>query len=235
LSGSEDLLRGLNPQQREAVTHGDGPLLVFAGAGSGKTRVLTHRIAYLIAARGAKPHSILAVTFTNKAAGEMRERVHRLTGYSGGMWVGTFHGMCARILRQSGEAIGVSPDFTIYDQSDQEAVMKAVVAELGWDTKDQANSPRSQLERISRAKNELLSPDEFARRASDYADQRTAKAYRLYQGRLDAARALDFDDLIRRVVDLLVQQPAVLEEWRQRFQHVLIDEYQDINFAQYSS
>lgn len=235
MPGVDDLLRGLNPQQREAVTHGDGPLLIFAGAGSGKTRVLTHRIAYLIAARGVRPRAILAVTFTNKAAGEMRERIHQLTGHSGGgMWVGTFHGMCARILRQSGEAIGVSPDFTIYDQSDQEAVMKAVVGELGWDTKDQANSPRSQLERISRAKNELMSPEEFARRASEFADKKAAQAYRLYQGRLDAARALDFDDLIRRVVDLFVQHPSVLEEWRQRFGHVLIDEYQDINFAQYS-
>ena len=233
MSLDHPLLSGLNAQQAAAVVHGEGPLLIFAGAGSGKTRVLTHRIAYLIAEHGVRPHEILAVTFTNKAAGEMRERVEQLVHNTRGMWIGTFHSMCARVLRQGGEAIGISPDFSIYDTADQEALAKDAVSELNLDSSDVANKPRALLTRISNAKNELLSPEEFARTASGFADQVVARVYRAYQRRLDLAHALDFDDLIRCTVLLFDRHPNVLEQWRGRFRHVLVDEYQDINYAQY--
>ncbi len=229
-----ELLASLNPAQLEAVTYGPGPLLIFAGAGTGKTRVLTHRIAHLIQEHRVEPRTILAVTFTNKAAGEMRERVEGLLrGNLRGMWIGTFHAICARLLRQSGEAIGVPPDFTIYDTSDQEALMRDVVESLMLDPKDPSFKPRNLLAEISRAKNELLTPREYERTAADNRERQIATIYANYTRRLDEARALDFDDLIGKAVHLLQSHPAVAAEYAARFRHVLVDEYQDINYAQY--
>ena len=216
------------------MTHGEGPLLIFAGAGSGKTRVLTHRIAYLIAERGVSPSAILAVTFTNKAADEMKGRVIQLVGRATtGMWIGTFHSMCARILRASGRAIGIPPDFSIYDTADQEAVMRQALEEIRADQEDYRLQPRAVLNTISSAKNELLGPEEFARTARSPHERVVAAAYREYQRRLAASHALDFDDLIRCTVELFEKHPEILEQYQNRFAHVLVDEYQDINFAQY--
>lgn len=231
-AGLRGLLDELNPQQREAVTHGDGPLLVFAGAGSGKTRVLTHRIAHLIAARGVSPRSILAVTFTNKAAGEMRERIEALLGdRSVSMWVGTFHAICARILRESGESVGVPRGFVIYDDGDQMALVRECLSELNIDS--QRFPPRLVLSSISRAKEKLRSPNEAENAADDYADRVSARVYRLYEEKLAQASALDFDDLLLRAVRLLETDAAALDRYQSRFQYVLVDEYQDVNQAQY--
>lgn len=228
------LLSNLNPAQLQAVTHGPSPLLIFAGAGTGKTRVLTHRIAHLIEEHGVAPHTILAVTFTNKAAQEMRERVEGLLhGRTRGMWVGTFHATCARILRQSGEAIGVPPDFTIYDTSDQEALMRDVVEGMMLDTKDPSFKPRTLLSEISNAKNQLLGPRDYERTAADQRERLIAQAFAGYQRRLEESRALDFDDLIAKTVSLLDTCPTTLAQYGERFRHVLVDEYQDINRAQY--
>ena len=232
---SQDLLADLNDRQLEAVTHGDGPLLIFAGAGTGKTRVLTRRIAHLIAARGLMPWALLAVTFTNTAANEMRERVEQLTGHSArGMWVGTFHSMCVRILRTDGERIGIPRSFSIYDDSDQEALMKTVAEDLLLGDKDPSFKPRALLAEVSRCKNELLSPREYERTCADERERRVASAYVNYQRRLADARALDFDDIIMRTVELFREGPDVLERYQAKFHHVLVDEYQDINFAQYT-
>jgi DNA helicase-2/ATP-dependent DNA helicase PcrA len=229
------LTADLNERQLEAVTHGDGPLLVFAGAGTGKTRVLTRRIAYLIGARGVSPAAVLAVTFTNKAAGEMRERVESLLGRRGeGMWIGTFHATCARLLRIDGEAIGVPRDFSIYDDGDQMSIMKEVGQALRLDEgADPSFKPRSLLAEVSRAKNELLSPSEYARTAADERERRVADAFANYELALSRAHALDFDDLIGRAVQLLRDVPEVRAKYQARFRHVLVDEYQDINYAQY--
>lgn len=224
----------LNPQQRQAVTHSEGPLLVFAGAGTGKTRVLTRRIAYLVRERAVAPWSILAVTFTNKAAGEMRERVEVLSGRQGqGMWIGTFHAMCARLLRAEGERMGIPRDFSIYDAGDQEALMKQVADSLLLNGQDPSFKPRALLAEVSRAKNELLGPRDYERTAADSRERSIAHAYAYYQRMLAESHALDFDDLIMRAVDLFREHPDVLERYRSRFRHVLVDEYQDINFAQY--
>ena len=229
-----DLLTGLNPAQARAVTHAGSPLLIIAGAGSGKTRVLTHRIAHLIATGRARPGEILAITFTNKAAAEMRERVTALVGPAGErMWVSTFHSACVRILRREHEAAGLRSTFSIYDAADSTRLVTLVVRELGIDSK--RFTPKAFAHRISDLKNELVTPEDFAERAvtSNPFERHLAEVYRAYQARLGAANALDFDDLIMRAVRLLQTRPAVAEMYRRRFRHILVDEYQDTNHAQY--
>ncbi len=224
----------LNPAQRAAVHHGDGPLLVLAGAGSGKTRVLTYRIAALIQARGVPPQRILAVTFTNKAAGEMRERVEHLVGppVARAVWMGTFHAICSRILRRSGAPKGVDPRFLIYDTDDQRALLREVMRAL--DADDRQFPPAAVLAAIGRAKNELIDHVAFAARAETHRDEMIARLYAGYQRRLDECHALDFDDLLMRTVQLFRAHPAVLAEYQDRFRHILVDEYQDTNHAQFT-
>jgi DNA helicase-2/ATP-dependent DNA helicase PcrA len=228
-----EILASLNERQQEAVLHGDGPLLIFAGAGSGKTRVLTHRAAYLIAARGVEPRHILAVTFTNKAADEMKQRLRRLVGSQHWeMWVGTFHAICARILRADGELVGVSSAFVVFDDADQTALVKDCLRDLQLDPEQFA--PPRMLSSISDAKNELIGPrDYFNWRGGRPIDEIVARVYTLYQERLRENKACDFDDLINHVVWLFEGHPEVLEAYQDRFHHLLVDEYQDINFAQY--
>ena len=231
---TDELIRDLNPAQRRAVTHSGSPLLIIAGAGSGKTRVLTRRIAHLIATRRARPGEILAITFTNKAAAEMRERVAALIGPVGErMWVSTFHSACVRILRREHEAAGLRSTFSIYDAADSTRLITLVVRELGIDSK--RFTPKAFAHRISDLKNELVTPEDFAERAvtSNPFERHLAEVYRAYQARLGAANALDFDDLIMRAVRLLQTRPAVAEMYRRRFRHILVDEYQDTNHAQY--
>ena len=227
------ILGALNDRQREAVEYGGGPLLIFAGAGSGKTRVLTHRAAYLIRARGVSPSSVLAVTFTNKAADEMRARLRRLLGgRHWEMWMGTFHSVCLRILRADGDRVGVPTQFVVFDDSDQTALMKDCLRDLNLDP-DQFQPSRI-LGAISNAKNELIAPrDYYNWRGQRPYDEIVARVYQLYQGRLHDNQALDFDDLINYAVWLFERNPDVLERYQDRFQYVLVDEYQDINFAQY--
>ena len=221
----------LNPPQREAVMAGDGPLLLLAGAGSGKTRVLTHRIARLID-DGVKPWAILAITFTNKAAREMQDRVRSLIGDAADeVWVSTFHACCARILRRDIEKLGYQRSFTIYDDDDQMSLIKAVCKSLNIDEK--ILSPRDVKRSISDAKNRLMSPDEWARESDDANARKIASAYRVYDERLKEANALDFDDLIMKTIQLLTDHPPVLDYYRRRFDHILVDEYQDTNLAQY--
>ncbi|MFD1859035.1 DNA helicase PcrA [Aeromicrobium camelliae] len=230
---SDRLLEGLNDAQREAVSHVGGPLLVVAGAGSGKTRVLTRRIAWLIAARGAHPGSILAITFTNKAAAEMRERVADLVGGRARMmWVSTFHSACVRILRREANRFGYTSSFTIYDAADARRLMTLVCRDLDLDPKKV--NPRGVLHHVSNLKNELVDHEEAARRAATPTEQTYAECYALYQQRLKAANAMDFDDLIMNTVHLLQAWPDVREAYRRRFRHVLVDEYQDTNHAQYA-
>ncbi len=227
------ILAGLNDRQREAVRHEGGPLLIFAGAGSGKTRVLTYRAAYLIQARGVAPFNILAVTFTNKAANEMKERLRQLLGgRHWELWVGTFHSICARMLRQEGERVGVPANFVVFDESDQSALMKDCLRTL--DLNPEQFIPSRLLNEISNAKNELIEPrDYFNWRGGRPYDEIVARVYQLYQNRLHDNSALDFDDLICYVVWLFERNPDVLERYQDRFHHILVDEYQDINFAQY--
>ncbi len=232
----EDLLTGLNPEQRRAVETTEGPLLIQAGAGSGKTKTLTHRIAYLIATKRATPFNILAVTFTNKAAKEMRLRVAELLGANadnrGFMpYMGTFHGICVRLLRQDGEHIGISRSFVIFDESDRQAAVKQVSKRLMIDEK--AFPPRVISGLISSAKNEMLSPAEYASNASSPAQKTAAQIFPLYQKALHDAAALDFDDLINRTAELLKSQPEIRKKWREQFKYIMIDEYQDTNAAQY--
>ena len=229
-----DLIHGLNPAQEAAVTHSGSPLLIIAGAGSGKTRVLTHRIARLIATGRARPGEILAITFTNKAAAEMRERVTALVGPAGErMWVSTFHSACVRILRREHEAAGLRSTFSIYDAADSTRLITLIVRELGIDPK--RFTPKTFAHRISDLKNELITPAQFAERAvtSNPLERHLAEVYRAYAERLSAANALDFDDIIMRTVTLLQTRPAVAEMYRRRFRHILVDEYQDTNHAQY--
>lgn len=229
---TERLLTGLNPQQRDAVTHQGSPLLIVAGAGSGKTRVLAHRIAYLLGERGVSPYEVLAITFTNKAAGEMRERVAHLVGQQAkNMWVSTFHSACVRILRREAVAAGFSSSFSIYDAADSQRLMTLVCRQLDLDPK--RYPPRQFSAMVSNAKNELIDADEYARRAQSHIEQVVAEAYSAYQRRLHAANAMDFDDLISTTVDLLQRFPEVRARYRSRFRHVLVDEYQDTNHAQY--
>jgi len=226
------ILDALNPAQREAVLHTEGPLLILAGAGSGKTRVITHRIAYLIDGCGARPGSILAVTFTNKAAGEMRDRVERLLGAAGlGVWVGTFHATCVRILRRNAHLLGLRDSFVIYDEADQLSLMKACLTDL--DFGERVLNPRVALARISRAKNELLTQAEYAASAADFTEERVARAYYRYQERLQQSGALDFDDLLMRTVRLFEEHPTVLAAYQTLWRYLMVDEYQDTNHAQY--
>ncbi len=232
-SKHEALLDGLNGPQRAAVVHAGSPLLVVAGAGSGKTRVLTRRIAWLIAERKAHPGSILAITFTNKAAAEMRERVEDLVGRRARiMWVSTFHSACVRILRREIERFGYKSSFSIYDAADSRRLMTLVCKELDLDAK--RYPPRAVLTWVSDQKNELVDHEEASRRSSNHLEETYASAYALYQQRLRDANALDFDDLIMTAVHLFQSFPEVRESYRRRFRHVLVDEYQDTNHAQYA-
>jgi len=232
VASPEQYLADLNPAQREAVLTTEGPLLVIAGAGSGKTRVLTYRVAHLINAVGAKPNEILAITFTNKAAGEMRERLQRLLGRSGqGLWILTFHAACGRILRREAQRLGYRSNFTIYDQADQIRLVKQCLEELERDPK--RFTPRGIHNQISHAKNRLISPDEYANQVQSFYDQTVADVYQLYQRRLFASNAVDFDDLLMLTVDVLERFPDVREKWQQAFRYILVDEYQDTNHAQY--
>ncbi len=228
----DPLLEGMNPPQREAVVHTGSPLLIVAGAGSGKTRVLTHRIAWQMRHQGVGPGQFLAITFTNKAAAEMRERVAALVGRrANAMWVSTFHSMCVRILRREYRHLGLSSTFSIYDADDSRRLVATVARGLDLDAKKY--SPRGLLARISAWKNELVSPIEAVDAAATEAEKRTAEVYTVYQDRLQQSNSLDFDDLIGRTVDLLTRFPDVAEYYRRRFRHILVDEYQDTNHAQY--
>jgi DNA helicase II / ATP-dependent DNA helicase PcrA len=229
---ADALLEGLNPQQRAAVVHEGGPLLIVAGAGSGKTRVLTHRIAYLLAHRQVHPRQILAITFTNKAAGEMADRAAALTGASArAMWLMTFHSACVRILRREADRFGYPSSFSIYDQADSQRLMALVCRELELDAKH--HPPKAMLHQVSNLKNELIDYETAAAQASGYREKALAQAYGEYQRRLVAAGAMDFDDLIMVTVNLLQAFPEVAAEYRKRFRHVMVDEYQDTNHAQY--
>jgi len=227
------LLEGLNPIQREAVLHTEGPVLIVAGAGSGKTRALTHRIAYLIREKGVSPYEILAITFTNKAAQEMADRVEGLLGtrIAAGMWILTFHSACARILRREHTHLGVPTHFSIYDEGDTERVITICLRELNVDPK--RYPPRQVAAVIGRAKDNLIGPEEFAREAGNYYEQTVSNVYAEYQRKLRAAGALDFDDIIMEAVRLFREHPEVLEHYQERFRYILIDEYQDTNRAQY--
>ncbi|AQT74020.1 MULTISPECIES: DNA helicase PcrA [Streptomyces] len=227
------LLDGLNEQQAAAVVHAGSPLLIVAGAGSGKTRVLTHRIGHLLAARNVHPGQILAITFTNKAAGEMKERVEGLVGpRAGAMWVSTFHSACVRILRRESKRLGFTSSFSIYDAADSKRLMALVCRDLDLDPKK--FPPKSFNAKISNLKNELIDEEAFADQAADGFEKTLAQAYAMYQARLREANALDFDDIIMTTVHLLQAFPDVAEHYRRRFRHVLVDEYQDTNHAQYT-
>ena len=237
-------LAGLNQQQRTAVLHTEGPLLILAGAGSGKTKALTHRIAYLITEKRVPTHNILAVTFTNKAAGEMRERIKQLLEGSviestDGQtvtkaeppFVGTFHSLGVRILRRDITKLGYQSHFAIYDTQDQIALVKTVLAELKLDPKQ--FNPHMLLGMIGQAKNELRTPDQVKARAHEFIEEVVAKVYANYQQRLKDADAVDFDDLLMLTVQLLEQEPKILARYRDRFRYIHVDEYQDTNHAQY--
>ncbi|MEU9315468.1 DNA helicase PcrA [Streptomyces sp. NPDC048295] len=227
------LLDGLNTEQRAAVVHAGSPLLIVAGAGSGKTRVLTHRIAHLLAERGVHPGQILAITFTNKAAGEMKERVEQLVGpRANAMWVMTFHSACVRILRRESKRLGFTSSFSIYDAADSKRLMALVCRDLDLDPK--RFPPKSFTAKVSNLKNELIDEETFAGQAADGFEKTLAQAYAMYQSRLREANALDFDDIIMTTVHLLQAFPDVAEHYRRRFRHVLVDEYQDTNHAQYT-
>ncbi|MCD8023882.1 MAG: UvrD-helicase domain-containing protein, partial [Lachnospiraceae bacterium] len=231
----------LNPEQQEAVRHYEGPLLILAGAGSGKTRVLTHRVAWLIEEKGVNPWNILAITFTNKAAGEMRERVDRILnrternlGAAGAVWGSTFHSTCVRILRRYIDRIGYGNSFTIYDSDDQKSVVRDVCKRLNIDTK--MYKERMFMGMISSAKDELLTPEAYeskAARQEDFNMQMAAKVYKEYQKQLHDNNALDFDDLICKTVELFTACPDVLNSYQERFRFIMVDEYQDTNTAQF--
>ena len=227
-----DFLDKLNKQQHAAVTAGNGPVLVVAGPGSGKTRVLTQRIAYLIAEEGVRPWQILAVTFTNKAAKEMQERVKRLLPDQAieGIMLGTFHSICARILRREAEHLPIESNFVIFDSDDQERIVKSVIRELNINEK--LYRPVSVHAAISRAKNELIGPNEYP--TTTYRDEIVKRVYVEYQKRLIASNAVDFDDILVYTARLLEDVPSVHDKYAQRFRHVLVDEFQDTNLAQYT-
>ena len=232
MTSTDPLLEGLNQQQQEAVTHSGAPLLVVAGAGSGKTRVLTRRIAYLMAVRGVAPYEILAITFTNKAAGEMKERVAELVGpVARSMWVSTFHSACVRMLRQEASRLGYGNSFSIYDQADSLRLITIVSKELNLDIK--RYPPRQFQSMISNAKNELLGPSQYLAATQNQFEQVVAEVYTVYQRRLQQANAMDFDDLILKTVEAMQRFPESKARFRSRFRHVLVDEYQDTNHAQY--
>jgi DNA helicase-2/ATP-dependent DNA helicase PcrA len=231
-----DLLAELNPEQRQAAERTDGPVLILAGAGSGKTKTLTHRVAYLLAEKGVRPENILAVTFTNKAAKEMRERLGRLLGRAGDdrsfmPFMGTFHSICVRLLRFDGEAIGVPKNYVIFDESDRQAAIKQAMRELHIVEKQ--HSPSSIGYMISSAKNELIPPSEYKNMAQIPQQHVAADVYGVYERIRRDAAALDFDDLIGETVRMLSTVPELRAKWRRQFQYILIDEYQDTNAAQY--
>ncbi|MEA2249687.1 MAG: ATP-dependent helicase UvrD/PcrA, partial [Solirubrobacteraceae bacterium] len=226
------LLEGLNRPQQVAVTHGDGPLLILAGAGSGKTRVLTHRLAYLIHSGKARPNEILAITFTNKAAGEMRERVELLLGHSTrGMWVMTFHAACARILRVEAPRLGYTRQFTIYDQADARRLVKRAIDQLGVDPK--RFTPAAMHNQISAAKNKLRDAAAYRQLVGSFFEQTVADVFEVYERELHRMNAMDFDDLLVRTVNVLELFPEVRARYAATFRYVLVDEYQDTNAAQY--
>src|SRR5579862_4383405 len=232
LAQPEAYLADLNDAQREAVLTTEGPLLVIAGAGSGKTRVLTHRVAHLLAACGVEPNEILAITFTNKAAGEMRERIEGMLGpVARAIWILTFHAACGRILRREAQRLGYRSNFTIYDQADQIRLVKQSLEELDRDPKRFV--PRGIHTQISNAKNQLIGPEEYATRVASFHDQTVSDVYGLYQRRLFASNAVDFDDLLMLTVDVLQRFPEARERWAKTFRYLLVDEYQDTNHAQY--
>jgi DNA helicase-2/ATP-dependent DNA helicase PcrA len=232
VASPERYLAELNPAQREAVLTTEGPVLVVAGAGSGKTRVLTHRIAHLVTACGVKPQEILAITFTNKAAGEMKERLEGILGnFAHRMWVMTFHAACGRILRREAPRLGYRSNFTIYDQADQVRLTKLCLEELDRDPKRFV--PRGIHAQISMAKNQLIGPEEYKARVASFYDQTVADVYGLYQRRLHGSNAVDFDDLLMLTVEVLERFPEARERWQKAFRYVLVDEYQDTNHAQY--
>jgi len=229
---SEKLLSGLNPEQQSAVKATDGPLLLMAGAGSGKTRVLTHRIAYLIVEKRVNPYNILAITFTNKAAREMKNRIGKMMGgVAEEIWISTFHSMCVRILRRDIDRIGFNRNFTILDTTDQQSVIKAILKDKNIDPKK--FDPRAILGSISSAKNELIDPEDYAKTSGGYFDQVVSDVYEEYQKRLRKNQALDFDDLIMMTIQLFSRVPDVLEYYQRKFQYIHVDEYQDTNKAQY--
>lgn len=227
------MMNGLNNMQSVAVQHTEGPLLILAGAGSGKTRVLTHRIAYLIEEKGINPYNILAITFTNKAAGEMRDRVDRIVSSgAGSVWVSTFHALCVRILRRFIDKLGYQTNFTIYDSDDQKAVVKECLKKLNIDSKQYPE--RGVMAEISRAKERFISPEEYDREASgSYRKMQIARVYKEYQERLRQSNALDFDDLLYKTVELFQFNPEILDNYQQRFQYIMVDEYQDTNHIQF--
>jgi DNA helicase-2/ATP-dependent DNA helicase PcrA len=232
MSATQKLLDGLNPQQRDAVIHEGAPLLVFAGAGSGKTRVLTRRIAYLLAERAVAPFEVLAITFTNKAAAEMKERVSELVGpRAQSMWVSTFHSACVRILRQEANRLGYTNSFTIYDSSDSVRLLTLIIRDMNLDPKQYA--PRAVHAMISAAKNELMGPADYVQKTTNHFEEVIAEIFALYQKRLGSANAMDFDDLIGKTVELFQRFPEARSRYRSRFKHILVDEYQDTNHAQY--
>lgn len=223
---SDKLLNGLNPEQRKAVKTTEGPLLLMAGAGSGKTRVLTHRIGYLMVEKRVNPYNILAITFTNKAAREMRERIYSMMGGAAeDIWISTFHSMCVRILRRDIDRLGFNRNFTILDSTDQQSVIKGILKEKNLDPKKY--DPRALLGSISSAKNELIDPEEFSKTAGDFFSQIVADVYKEYQKRLRKNQALDFDDLIMTTIQLFQRVPEVLEYYQRKFQYIHVDEYQD--------
>src|SRR5699024_6140764 len=227
-----ELLKGLNTEQKEAVKQTEGPLLIMAGAGSGKTRVLTHRIAYLVEEKSVAPYNILAITFTNKAANEMKDRVAQLVGpVSYQMLVSTFHSMCVRILRRDIEQIGYSRNFTILDGSDQQTVIKQVLKNLNIDPKN--FEPRAMIGQISNLKNELVTPKEYTKAANNYYEKEVAKIYEAYQKMIQKNEALDFDDLIMQTIHLFERVTETLEYYQNRFQYIHVDEYQNTNHEQY--
>ncbi len=222
----------LNDAQSAAVAQTDGPVLIFAGAGSGKTRVLTHRIAYLLGEMRVSPDRILAVTFTNKAAGEMKSRLQSMVGpVARDLWVGTFHSMCVRMLRRDGQKIGIAPNFAVIDELDQRQVLKEILDDLDYD--ERQLSPGACLAEIDKAKNALMWPEEYAQTQTSFAGERIANVYSEYQRRLSESNSLDFDDLIVRTIDLLQRDAATRKKYQQKFEYVLVDEYQDVNAAQY--
>lgn len=232
MAGQLDILQGLNDRQSEAVTHTEGPLLIMAGAGSGKTRVLTHRMAYLIEEKAVNPWNILAITFTNKAASEMKERVIQLVDNGGSdIWVSTFHSLCVRILRRDIYRIGYSQSFTIADPAEQNTLMKRILKDLNFDSKQ--FKPKSILASISNAKNELIDEIRYEKEAQGFYQDVVAKCYKAYQKELRLSESLDFDDLIMQTVRLFEEDEEALSYYQRKFQYIHVDEYQDTNHAQY--
>ena len=229
-----DILEGLNDKQYEAVVNTEGPCLVIAGAGSGKTKVLTHKIAYIIGERKAQPWDILAITFTNKAANEMKERIAGLIGdQAKDIWMGTFHSICVKILRRFIDRIGFDTSFIIFDTSDQRTLVKGCLKDLSID--DKMFTDRSVLSEISNAKNEMLEPDTYRARVNgDFRKEKIADVYELYQKRLKENNAIDFDDIINYTIKILMDNPDIIEYYSNKFKYVLVDEYQDTNKAQFT-